>query len=267
MTLPAMMIGHSSKSYATLADTRAWVAEVVGELRGSPRSGDGIFLCTPDPVISIAGNGLDEIGAQVGAQDVSPFGLGAFTGETAAEVLSEVGATLVMVGHPERAKLLGETLADVRQKCRAASDAGVVPILIAGEPERGEAARSIIDRQLTEAFADVPGDRPIVVAYEPSWAIGQPEPAPGDYVAATIAHIRGQLAGRSGDVRILYGGSAGPGTFAAIWDAAEELGAGHPDGVFLGRFGLRAAGFLETVREVRAVQDQLVIDAPRIDRG
>lgn len=266
MKLPAMMIGHSSKSYATLADTRAWVASVVESLKGSPRSGDGIFLCTPDPVISIAGTGLDEIGALVGAQDVSPFGLGAFTGETAAEVLSEVGATLVMIGHPERAKLLGETLADVREKCRAASDAGVVPILIAGEPERGEGARSIIDRQLAEAFADVPSERPVVVAYEPSWAIGQPEPAPGDYVAGTIAHIRGQLSDRSGDVRILYGGSAGPGTFAAIWEAAEELGEGHPDGVFLGRFGLQAAGFIETVREVREVQDQLGGEMARVGR-
>lgn len=179
MQLPRTMVGHSSKAYATLAESIAWANRVTGALAESETGSRGVFLCTPAPVVPFVARTLNEAGALVGSQDVSRFGLGPHTGETSAQVLAETGSQLVMVGHPERAALLGETLADVRGKCQAAALAGIVPILIVGEPQRDGAARQIVDVQLAEAFADVPEHLPIIVAYEPTWAIGQPEPARG----------------------------------------------------------------------------------------
>lgn len=252
MQLPETMVGHSSKAYASLAESIAWVEQVTGTLAGTEQASAGVFLCSPAPVVPFVARTLNEAGALVGCQDVSRFGLGPFTGETPAQVLAETGSQLVMVGHPERAALLGEQLSDVRAKCEAAAAAGLVPILIVGEPQRDGAARQVVDVQLAEAFADVPPGSPIAVAYEPTWAIGQPEPAPADYVVDVVSHIRDQLADRGPNVRILYGGSAGPGTFTALVRAAADRGVRGPDGVFLGRFGLDAAQFLETVAEVRA---------------
>lgn len=251
MQLPSVMIGHSSKAYATLAQSRQWATEVVDALAPMSQRATGVFLCAPAPVVPLVAKTLTEAGALVGAQDVSRFGLGPHTGETAAQVLAETGSQLAMVGHPERARMVGEQLEDVRAKCKAASEVGIVPVLIIGEPRRGDAARPLIDRQLEHAFAEVSPQAPVIVAYEPSWAIGQPEPAPPEYVIEMVAHIRERLAGRTGQTRVLYGGSAAEGTFEALTQAAAQASSEAPDGLFLGRGGLDPHRFLATVTEVR----------------
>lgn len=142
---------------------------------------------------------------------------------------------------------------DCRGKATAAARNGIVPVLIAGEPTRGADPEQAIEPQLDTILGDVPCDFPVIVAYEPSWAIGQPQPAPAGHIAYTTGAIRELLhARRRHNARIVYGGSAVVGTFSGIAEAADDA-AQVPDGIFLGRSGLAPENFLATVDEMRAV--------------
>lgn len=246
-------IGCSSKSYFTAAAAGDWFRSVGAALQQEPGGGDGVFLCTSFPLIPAAISSLDPLGVNVGAQDVSMYPPGAYTGEVSAELLAELGARYVMVGHPERSRYLGETARHIAEKVRVTVEAGMVPILIVGEPERDADPESVMGAQLRAAFEGIPLSADVIVAYEPTWAIGQAEPAPPAHVVSAVARLREMLAGRTGSAFVLYGGSAGPGTFEAIARHGNETGQtrGIPDGVFLGRGGLDPESFMETVREVR----------------
>jgi triosephosphate isomerase (TIM) len=253
--LPQTLIGCSSKSYFTASSAAEWFDVVTTGLAATPERGDGVFLCVPHPLLGDAIRALDPLGALVGTQDVSEFPAGAYTGEVSAELLAGLGSRFAMVGHPERVKNNGEGPADFAAKSEAAAAFGIVPILVVGEPTRGADPEQVIRPQLDAAFGGIDPSRPVVVAYEPTWAIGQAEPAPGEHVVGVVARIRELLAdmGRPG-TRVLYGGSAGPGTFDGIAQAGHRVGnlVGIPDGVFLGRAGVDPHSFLATVAEVRA---------------
>lgn len=254
--LPDILIGCSSKSYFNATTAEKWLEVVSAGLQDSPDSGEGVFLCVPFPLLVTASRALEPLGALVGVQDVSRFPSGPFTGEVSAELLAGLGARFAMVGHPERMKNFDEGPAIFAEKVQRATEAGIVPILIVGEPERGRDPEEIIRPQLDDAFAGIAASDPVVVAYEPSWAIGQAEPAPAGHVVGVVAGIRDMLLESGRNARVLYGGSAGPGTFDAIAAAGRESGnpAGIPDGVFLGRAGVDPHGFLATVAEVRAAR-------------
>ena len=252
-TLPRIMVGQSTKAFLGYRESVDWLDRVVTALSDDPRRGEGVFVCVPAPLLAVFAEPLASVGALVGVQDLSKFPLGPYTGEVAAELVAAMGARLVMVGHPERFKHLGETLDDVRIKCGRAAANGIAPILIAGEPTADTEVEVVIQAQLDAAFADVPPEAPIMVAYEPTWAIGAPQPAPGEHIVDVVSRIRAMAGDRPGGIRIVYGGSAGKGTFADIVRAARELGRpdGVPDGVFLGRAGLDPDVFLQTITEVR----------------
>lgn len=252
--LSEMMIGFSSKSYLTAEAADAWLDTVVAGLGETDQRGEGVFFCSPFPLVTDALRALEPLGARVGTQDVSAFPVGAYTGEVSAELLSGLGSSFVMVGHPERAKYLGETAETFALKARMAASAGLVPILIVGEPEHGRDPEEVIRPQLDAVFSALESSAPVVVAYEPTWAIGAEQPAPPSHVIEVVGRIREMLSERDGVSRILYGGSAGPGTFSALAEYGAQTGKteGVPDGVFLGRAGVDPLGFLETVAEVRA---------------
>lgn len=252
--LPAVMIGCSPKSYFTAEAATEWIRVVAAGLQQDEKQGEGVYACVPFPLVSAVGAAFEPLGAMVGTQDVSPHPVGAYTGEVSAELLAGLGSRFAMIGHPERVKYQGETPAIFAAKSAAASAAGIIPILIVGEPTRGADPETIIRPQIDAAFADVAPDAPVLVAYEPTWAIGATEPAPPAHVIEVVEQIREMLAARPGESRVLYGGSAGPGTFAAIAAHGREVGrlSGIPDGVFLGRAGVDPHGFLATIAEVRA---------------
>jgi triosephosphate isomerase (TIM) len=154
---------------------------------------------------------------QVAAQDVHPELEGAFTGSVSARMLASVGCRYVLVGHSERRQGAGEDDALVARKLRAAMSARLTPVLCVGESleerQRGVAA-TVVARQIEAALAGLPGpgDRPLVIAYEPVWAIGTGEVATAEQVAEMHAHIRSRVGATfPGDpgagVRVIYGGS------------------------------------------------------------
>lgn len=198
------------------------------------------------------GPALTEAGMLVGAQDVSRFGPGAHTGETTAEVLAEPGCRLVMIGHPNARATSTRPWTTAEAKATAAARNGIVPILIAGEPTRGADPEQAIAPQLDTILGDVPCDFPVIVAYEPSWAIGQPQPAPAGHIAYTTGAIRELLHARRRHNARIATAAAQWGTFSGIVEAADDA-AQVPDGIFLGRSGLAPESFLATVDEMRAV--------------
>lgn len=152
----------------------------------------------------------------VGAQTCSAYQSGAYTGEIAAEMLSEVGATYVLVGHSERRAMFGETDAVVATKVTAAQQANLVPVLCIGETAEQRSAgltEQIILQQLEQGLQQADLSR-LVIAYEPVWAIGTGETASPAQAQEIHALIRDWVAQQDKSVaekiQLLYGGSVKP---------------------------------------------------------
>lgn len=194
----------------------------------------------------------------LGAQDCFWESDGAFTGEVSPRSLRSVGASIVELGHAERRALFGETDEVTAKKARAACSQGLIPLVCIGEvtpPEStgGNAVGAAVAEctaQIRPVLDAIPAAAPVIFAYEPVWAIGKPAPAGVDHVAAVVGGIRDMIGraapDRPGHVRVLYGGSAGPG----LW---TDRGLGKAvDGMFLGRFAHEPDGVRKVVREVEA---------------
>ncbi len=213
--------------------------------------GPDIAVCPPATLLAsvgawIAGKGL---GGRIatGGQDCHPKASGANTGDIAAAMLKDAGATYCIVGHSERRADHGETDALVAAKAQAAIAAGLVAIVCVGETlEQRDAGATldIVRRQLAGSVPEGGDAENLVVAYEPVWAIGTGRtPTPAD-VAAVHQAMRDLLAPR-GAVRLLYGGSVKP-------DNARELMAvAHVDGALVGGASLKAADFWPIIESKR----------------
>jgi len=152
-----------------------------------------------------------------GAQDLSPYDKGAYTGDVSGAMLAKLGCRYVVVGHSERREVHGETDAVVNAKVRAAIRHGLVPILCVGEGlEVREAGEHVAHttRQLTAALAKVTGEQAqnLVIAYEPVWAIGTGRVASAADAQEVCGALRKTVGATYGEeiasgVRVLYGGS------------------------------------------------------------
>jgi triosephosphate isomerase len=165
-------------------------------------------------------------------------------------LLAEIGVRYVEIGHAERRYLFGETADLITRKVDVSLEHGLVPLVCVGEgrlgdttPVEPEAAIAEAGAQLAEVLDRLPRSSPLVVAYEPVWAIGADQPAPVDHVRAVAAGLRGMLDGFS-SARLIYGGTAGPGLFSQLATAV--------DGLFLGRRAHDPAAFAEVLAEVAA---------------
>lgn len=235
-------VAISLKMYFGVARARAYCAALASLAARHPdvASGATDLVVLPSFVsipAALAAAGTTRL--QVGAQDLATEDAGAFTGEVSGAELRELGVTHVEVGHAERRRLFGEDDAVVRAKTAAALRNGLVPLLCVGEAVRLEpaTAAAVVADQVAAAIPDGTG-KPVLVAYEPVWAIGATQPAPHAYTAAVCHALRAALGERLGDAGILYGGSAGPGLVTALGDSV--------DGLFLGRFAHDPAA-VETV--------------------
>lgn len=227
-------VGVSLKMYFGHRQAAAWFDEVAAHVRAhaAVQSGAVELFVTPTflqvlpAIAAFAGTPV-----RIGGQDVAAADSGAFTGEVSAAELAEVGVTIAEIGHAERRRLFAETDEVVAAKTAAALRAGLTPLLCIGEAERQEPsdAAATAVAQLHTALSGAPAGA-VIVAYEPVWAIGAPEPAPHSHIRVVVAALRAALDGdaaRAGSA-VIYGGAAGPGLLTALGDDV--------DGVFLGRF-------------------------------
>lgn len=253
-TVPTVILGVSLKMYFDPTETSVWCSAVADLARRHDALTSGcvaLFVLPDFTGISTAVSLFDGTAVAVGAQDLFWEDRGAFTGEVSGTDLRSLGCSFVEIGHAERRALLGEDGTVFNKKVAAAARNGLTPVLCVGEQTQGtpdEAANACI-RQLAEALEGLsggPSRLPLVVAYEPEWAIGAAQAATAGYVSAVAIRLRRWLKARPGfeDSRIIYGGSAGPGLLTELGDAV--------DGLFLGRFAHDPSAVESIINEVVA---------------
>jgi triosephosphate isomerase len=208
----------------------------------------GVEVALFAPFVYLA-DALASRGARVvvGGQDCSAETHGAFTGQTSAAMLRDIGCGAVLIGHSERRHGLGETDAVLSRKLGRALEAGLVPVLCVGETlvEREEGrTHAVVEAQLRGSLAGHAEEAlaPLVIAYEPVWAIGTGRTATPDDAAEAHRTVRRTLgvlysARFAERVRVIYGGSMN------AKNAADLLAREEIDGGLVGGASLSATDF------------------------
>jgi len=207
-----------------------------------------VAVCVPALYVSQVQNLYTASPVLWGAQDVSSFESGAFTGEMSANMLRDFGVRYVLCGHSERRQYHGETDETVALKAQRALASGITPIVCLGETlaqrDAGETAE-VVKRQLAAVIhANGHCISEIVVAYEPVWAIGTGKTASPEQAQEVHAMLRRQLAAASKQaegIAILYGGSMNAS------NAVSLLSQPDINGGLVGGASLKAADFLSIV--------------------
>ncbi|KAI3396604.1 hypothetical protein diail_11856 [Diaporthe ilicicola] len=245
------LVGVSTKMYFSAQRTTQYVADVVAQLAMASGLGALDVFILPDAITLtsvVSQVQSSSVPVLVGAQDAFWEDAGSYTGEVSPAVLAEVGCRIVEVGHAERRGLFRETDADTARKAAAAARNGLIPLVCVGERTKGVVSMAVgqCATQVESVMAAVADAAEVVLAYEPVWAIGAAEPAAAEHVVGVVSALRELpcVKERNGTVRIIYGGSAGPGLFQKLKDSA--------DGLFLGRFAHDPESFVKTVCEVSA---------------
>lgn len=222
----------------------AALGEVRALLAAHASSACEMVICPPATLIAALADVARGSALAVGGQDCHAAASGAHTGDIAAAMLAEAGASYVILGHSERRADHAETDAQVKAKAVAAMAAGLVPIVCVGETEaERDAGRTLsvvggqLDGSLPEAFTS--GN--LVVAYEPVWAIGTGRTPSLEEIAEVHHYIRARLLAKIGgdasNLRLLYGGSVKPS------NAVEIFAVQNVDGALVGGASLKAADF------------------------
>jgi len=238
------LVAGNWKMHGGLSDNGALLGAVMAGSKGLQRA--QVAVCVPYPYLAQAQQLLGGSRVSWGAQNVSQHAKGAFTGEVSAAMLRDFACAYAIVGHSERRALFGEESDTVALKFKAASDAGLTPILCLGETlqqrEAGETER-VVDAQLSavtsllswKALANA------VIAYEPVWAIGTGKTATPDQAQAVHSYLRNRIAAEdaevAGNLRLLYGGSV------KAANAAELFAMPDIDGGLIGGASLDATEF------------------------
>ena len=187
----------------------------------------------------------------LGAQDLSTFEVGPYTGDISSEMILECGGTWTLIGHSERRALHQEGQAEILQKLQAANRVGLKTILCVGETldhrRSGSAAEAVLSQLdiLIEANDSTLFDN-LTIAYEPIWAIGTGQTASPSDAQSMHARIREKILSLSDaledNLRILYGGSV------SADNCGSFLNEDDIDGVLVGGSCLNVSEFEKIVR-------------------
>ncbi len=210
------------------------------------------FVSLPIASQLMQGTRVDVV--ELGAQNMSQFPSGAYTGEISAMMLKECGVRHVILGHSERRAIFGETNQIVNAKVLAALEARIHPIVCVGETlEERDAGKveEILESQTRESLASIGSRRllDVVIAYEPVWAIGTGRTASPEQAQEAHAFIR-KVLGEMFDedtakkIRIQYGGSVKPSNMNELISQPDV------DGALVGGASLESGMFFEIVKAV-----------------
>lgn len=243
------IVAGNWKMNGALVENQALLQGIVAGT--SDLSGVACVVCAPYPYLFQVQAELAGSHVACGAQNLSQYDKGAYTGEIAASMLKDFGVSYVIIGHSERRAIFGETSMTVAEKFKAAQDAGLTPILCVGESleERELCVTERVVGEQLEAVIDYAGIDAMVnsvLAYEPVWAIGTGRTASPDQAQDVHRYLRERIALRSaevaGKVSILYGGSVKPS------NAGELFSMPDIDGGLIGGASLVARDFCEICR-------------------
>jgi triosephosphate isomerase (TIM) len=229
-----VFIGVSLKMYFGRVRTADWCRGVAEIASSHPAITDGrvrLLVLPSHPYLLEARNIFGATPVHIGGQDLFWEDSGAYTGEVSGAQLAELGCDYAEIGHAERRRIFGEDDAVIALKTAAAVRNGLTPLLCVGESDRSSVEEATADcvAQLDSALSAVAADAagPVVVAYEPQWAIGATKPASPQHITAVCAALRTHLTPFTGS-QVIYGGSAQPGLLTQLKSGV--------DGLFLGRF-------------------------------
>ena len=243
---PEVWIGTSWKMNKTLSEAVAFA----DALQASDDSRDPRiqrFVIPPYTAVREVKSRLRESSVKVGAQNMHWADNGAWTGEVSPVMLADCDLDLVELGHSERREHFGETDETVGLRTEAAVRHGLIPLVCIGETRaerEAGVAREVLARQVRGALERLTGAQtqaPVLLAYEPVWAIGENGiPATAEYADARHAEIidvARSVLGRL--IPCLYGGSVNPENCVGLINCA------HIDGLFIGRSAWQIEGYLE----------------------
>lgn len=235
-TTPPHVIGVGLKMYLDVDATLEWAHRVRDIVLEHPAVVSGaveVFVLPSFPMIRDMVQIFSGSSVRVGAQNFSNHDEGPYTGEVSPLLLQQIGCEYAEVGHFERRSNFNEDEALISKKVASAFRNNLIPVICVGEYEEEDSPSSAAEalRQLTSSLSRSEhffAGSSVVVAYEPSWAIGGAEPASPEHINYVCRLLREELA-RLGvtNSRVIYGGSAGPGLYSSI--------AFSVDGLFLGR--------------------------------
>lgn len=238
------LVAGNWKMHGTSASLQELRSIANGFMHGLDAETEGL-ICVPATLLTRAADILHTSPVKAGGQDCHTEDSGAHTGDIAAAMLKDAGASHVIVGHSERRTDHGETDDVVRAKAEAAWRGGLVAVICIGETRaQREAGQTleVLSRQIKGSVPHSATAANAVIAYEPVWAIGTGLTPTPDDVAQAHAHIRKELgallADRAKGMRILYGGSVKPS------NARELLAVDNVDGALVGGASLKASDFL-----------------------
>lgn len=236
-----------------LNGSRHMVHELVAALRAelSDVAGCDVAIAPPTVYLDMAAHELAGSRIALGAQDVGINASGAFTGETAAAMLKDVGAKYIIIGHSERRTYHKESDTFIAEKFAALKEAGLIPVLCIGETEaENEAGKTeeVCARQLDAVLKSMGAQvfKGAVIAYEPIWAIGTGKSATPAQAQAVHKFIRDHIAKHdteaAQEVIIQYGGSVNAANAADLFKQPDI------DGALVGGASLKADAFATIVR-------------------
>jgi len=232
------------KMHGNLADNKALIEGIRAELPQLDAR-VGMAVCPVSPYIPQVKDLTAGTGIGVGAQDVSEFVKGAYTGEIAAPMLKDLGVEFSLVGHSERRTFHAENSAQIARKAQAVIAAGLIPVVCIGESleeRNANQTEAVLTEQLDALFAVVGTDNSnIILAYEPRWAIGTGVAATPEMIQVVHAFLRAYLTKRSAAVAglpLLYGGSMNGANASTIVTLPNV------DGGLIGSAALKPAEFV-----------------------
>ena len=244
------LIAANWKMYKTPAEAKAFVDAFLPLVASHTRDEIALFpspVLLPTVVAAAKGSNV-----AVGCQNIHFAEEGAYTGETSIGQLMAVGGTHTLIGHSERRQYFAETDEIVNKKLHTALKHGIVPVVCIGEVlEEREAGltASVLKTQINGGFAGITAEAaaPIVIAYEPVWAIGTGKTATPEIAADAHRIIRAEVAKLLGaavaaNMRILYGGSVKPDNATAL------IGQEEIDGALVGGASLKPDSFTSIVK-------------------
>ncbi len=231
------------------------VAQGLSGLKDLPE----VVLCPPFTALDTVFQAVKGSPAAVGSQTMDYRDSGAYTGEISPVMLAELGVKYVIIGHSERRQFFGETNATVNLRLKAALRHDLIPIVCVGETldEREDGLTdAVVRRQVAACLQDLDEAdvEPLIVAYEPVWAIGTGKTCEADeanrvaqLIRTTINEYFSRVEGSSGKseigdtIPILYGGSVNPA------NVEEQLGKPNIDGSLVGGASLKSDDFLKII--------------------
>jgi triosephosphate isomerase len=228
-----LLIAANWKMYKTPQEAQAFLQTFVPLVKDHTKS--EVVICPPSVDLVAVLDSAQGSQVAVGAQNMHFADEGAFTGEISGPMLSALGVRYVILGHSERRQYFAETDETVNKKLIAALKNNLVPIVCVGEHEEQREngmTEQVLCRQISRALLQIDPAKlgPMVIAYEPIWAIGTGKTATPAIAAEAHLLIRSEVARIAGrpvadSLRILYGGSVKPDNCRALMGQPEIDGA------------------------------------------